>query len=222
MGLEDYKDIVGTSASITTMGQMFTGVLICKDIYQKKSTKNVDPMPFIGGMAMGFLMLQYALILQDYAMINVNFFGLGLNVVYLGIFYFYSSEKSDFILSLAKAAAFVAVFIGYAQIEQTSKIEFRFGLIVTAFMFLLIASPLIHLGEVFRTKSTEMLPFPIIFMATIVTFQWLLYGLIIDNGFIIFQNAVGFTISAVELLLFAIFPSTPAKSSSPKEQKKDN
>ncbi|XP_033220862.1 sugar transporter SWEET1-like [Belonocnema kinseyi] len=117
--------------------------------------------------------------------------------------------QSDVLVSLAKAVAFIAVFIGYAQIEDESKVEFRFGLIVTALMFILIAAPLVHLGEIFETKSTEILPFPLIFMATIVTFQWLLYGLIVDNGFIIFQNAVGFVICAAELSLFAIFPSKP-------------
>lgn len=40
-------------------------------------------------------------------------------------------------------------------------------------------------GEIIRTKSTEILPFPLIFMGTLVAFQWLVYGLIIDNAFII-------------------------------------
>ncbi|XP_051157394.1 sugar transporter SWEET1 [Leptopilina boulardi] len=222
MALEDYKDIVGTSAAISTVGQMLAGVLICKDIYKRKSSQNIDPMPFIGGMGMSVLVLQYALILKDFAMINVNVVGFILNVLYTSFYYSYCPTKSKLLSTLAKTAALVAIFIGYAQMEDESKIEFRFGIIVTIVMFLLLASPLIHLGEIFKTKSTEMLSFPIIFMATIVTFQWLLYGLIIDNSFIVFQNAVGFTLSASELLLFVIFPSTPAKIASSKDIKKDN
>lgn len=222
MALEDYKDIVGTSAAISTVGQMLAGVLICKDIYFKKSTKNVDPMPFIGGLGMSLLMLQYAFILQDFAMINVNVIAFLLNILYTGFYYSYCPTKSNLLTTVAKTAALVAIFIGYAQLEHESKIEFRFGIIVTTVMFLLLASPLVHLGEIFKTKSTEMLSFPLIFMATIVTFQWLLYGLIIDNSFIVFQNAVGFTLSASELLLFAIFPSTPTKVPLLKDIKKDN
>ena len=39
-------------------------------------------------------------------------------------------------------------------------------------------------GDVIRTKSTETLPFPLILSGTVVTFLWLLYGIIIKNPFI--------------------------------------
>jgi len=39
-------------------------------------------------------------------------------------------------------------------------------------------------GEIIRTKSTATLPFPIILSGFIVTFEWLLYGIIINNIFI--------------------------------------
>lgn len=39
-------------------------------------------------------------------------------------------------------------------------------------------------GDVIRTKSTETLPFPLILSGTVVTFLWLLYGVIIKNPFI--------------------------------------
>ncbi|XP_012147280.1 sugar transporter SWEET1 [Megachile rotundata] len=91
--------------------------------------------------------------------------------------------------------------------ENSEKIEFRFGIIVTTLFLLLIASPLIHLGEVIRTQNTDILPFPLIFMGTLASFQWLLYGLIINNTFVIFQNVIGFLLSVVQMSLFVIFPS---------------
>lgn len=39
--------------------------------------------------------------------------------------------------------------------------------------------------DIIKTKNTEILPFPLIFMGTLVSFQWLLYGFIIDNTFIV-------------------------------------
>ena len=49
---------------------------------------------------------------------------------------------------LGKAIAFVAVFLGYAQWEKPELIEFRYGVIVTVLLLLLIASPLVHLVSI--------------------------------------------------------------------------
>lgn len=35
------------------------------------------------------------------------------------------------------------------------------------------------------TKDASSIPFPMTFMATIVTFLWLLYGIILDNSFMV-------------------------------------
>lgn len=217
MGLEDYKEIVATCAMVSTMGQMLAGTLICKDIYQKASSRGADPMPFLGGAGMCLLMLRYAWILGDPAMINVNLFGLATNVAYMAVYYYYSPQTKDTRRLILKAIAFVSVFLIYAQLENPHKIEFRFGLITTVLLLLLIASPLVHLGEVIRTRNTDILPFPLIFMGTLVSFQWLIYGLIINNAFIIFQNAVGFTLTIAQLSLFAIFPKSALKATEKKD-----
>ncbi|XP_076625766.1 sugar transporter SWEET1 isoform X2 [Colletes latitarsis] len=168
MGLEDYKEVVGTCASITTMGQMLAGTLICKDIYRKGSSKGVDPMPFLGGIGLCILMLQYAFILKDLTMVNINIFGCLTNTMYMAVYYYFTPNT----------------------------------------------------GEIVKTKNTDILPFPLILMGTLVSFQWLLYGVIIDNGFVIFQNAVGFFLSVVQLSMFAIFPSkSKANSTSQKKTK---
>ncbi|OXU30780.1 hypothetical protein TSAR_008774 [Trichomalopsis sarcophagae] len=211
MGFEDYKDLVGTCAMITTMGQMLSGTLICKDVYKQGTSKGTDPMPFIGGIGMCILMLRYAFVVGDPIMINVNVFGVATNVAYMAVYYLFSPDKLGTLAQLAKATAFVAICLGYAQIEKEEHLEFRYGVLTTGLLLALIASPLIHLGEIIRTKSTAILPFPLILMGTLVSFQWLLYGLIINDAFIIFQNAVGFTLSAAQLSLFAIYPSTPVK-----------
>ncbi|KAK9293942.1 hypothetical protein QLX08_011278 [Tetragonisca angustula] len=207
MGLEDYKELVATCASICTMGQMLAGTLVCKDIYRKGSSRGFDAMPFLGGIGMCILMLQYAWIVRDPAMINVNVFGLLTNTAYMAVYYYYSPHTKDTLALIGKATAFVTVFLAYAQVESPEKIEFRFGLIVTVLLLLLIASPLVHIGEIIKTKNTDILPFPLIFMGTIVSFLWLLYGLAIDNTFIIFQNVVGFVLSVLQLSLFVIYPS---------------
>lgn len=218
MPLEDYKDIVATSASITTIGQMFSGVFICKDIVKQGSTKNVSVMPFLGGTALGVLMLEYSHILNDPAMTQVNWFGLFLNLGYLLCYYIFSHEKAGILKQSLYATLFVGTIILYAKLENPKEIEFRFGILITILLLTLIASPLFSLKEIIRTKSTETLPFPLILSGTVVSFQWLLYGIIIKNEFIQFQNIVGFTLSLIQLSLFVIYPSKPKKE---KDEKTD-
>jgi len=222
MVLEDYKEIVGLCAMYTTMAQMLSGTVICRDIYKKGSAKGVDPMPFLGGIGLCILMLRYAWMLDDSNMINVNIFGLLINIIYMTVYYHYAPNTTEVLKLTYKVAVFVIIFLVYAQIEHPTNVEFRFGIVVTVLLLLLIAAPLIHLEKIIKTKNTEILPFPLIFMGTLVSFQWLLYGIIIDNGFIVFQNAVGFTLCIIQLSLFVIFPSKKSQVELLNEQRKED
>lgn len=67
-----------------------------------------------------------------------------------------------------------------------------------------------ELGEVIRKKSTEGLPFPIIFMGFLVGMTWLVYGIILNSMFMVLQNLVAVLLSGFQLGLFIIYPSKSA------------
>ncbi|KAJ8946984.1 hypothetical protein NQ318_019065, partial [Aromia moschata] len=46
--LQPYKEIVGQIATTVTIGQFFSGVFVCKDIYKKGTTKGTPATPFVG------------------------------------------------------------------------------------------------------------------------------------------------------------------------------
>lgn len=50
--LQPHKDLIGSIASVVTIAQFFSGAFICRDIYKQQSTKNVNAVPFIGGITM--------------------------------------------------------------------------------------------------------------------------------------------------------------------------
>lgn len=206
----------------TTMAQMLAGTLICKDIYKKGTAKGIDPMPFLGGIGLCILMLRYALMLNDSTMINVNIFGLLTNIFYMIVYYYYAPNTKEVLKLIYKVTVFVVIFLVYAQIEHPTNVEFRFGMVVTILLFLLIAAPLMHLKEIIKTKNTEILPFPLIFMGTLVSSLWLLYGIIIGNGFVIFQNVVGFALCIAQLSLFVIFPSKKSRAELLSEERKED
>ncbi|KAK7791541.1 hypothetical protein R5R35_008342 [Gryllus longicercus] len=209
MPLEDYKDIIASAASITTIGQMLSGVPICYNIVKQGNTENVDVMPFLGGTAISVLMFEYSNILKDDAMKQVNWFGLILNTAYLLCYYIYTNDKKKVRFQSFRALLFVGVLISYAKLESTDKVEYRFGIIITALFMLLIAAPLFSLKEIIQTQCSAILPLPMILTGTLVSFQWLLYGIIIKNNFFVFQNVIGLGLSVIQLALCIIYPRTP-------------
>lgn len=58
-----------------------------------------------------------------------------------------------------------------------------------------------------RVRSAESLPFPVILASFITSFQWFLYGCLIDDLFVQTPNLLGCVLSAFQLTLFIVFPS---------------
>lgn len=65
------------------------------------------------------------------------------------------------------------------------------------------------LMEVFRKRSTEMLPLPLILMSFLVSVQWFAFGVIADDAFLQIPNFLGAILSGTQLLLFCIYPNKP-------------
>jgi len=205
--LQPYKTLVGDVASFVTIAQFFSGAFVCRDIYKKGSTRGFSTMPYTGGIALSVLMLKYGLILNDAAMIKVNVAGILLNVIYAVFFYTYAVDKYEEVLKpTAFAAGIVAVLLGYVEIESSENIEQRFGLILTLLMLAFLGSPLLSVKDIIAQKDASMIPFPIILMATIVTFLWLLYGVILQNYFMIVQNLIAYILCVVQLILIFMYP----------------
>ncbi|CAH1156200.1 unnamed protein product [Phaedon cochleariae] len=208
--LQPHKEFVGQVASIVTIAQFFSGVFVCKDIYKKGTTKGTPATPFIGGIVIGSLMLKHGLLLNDAAMLQVNIAAILLNIIYTVFYYLYSPEKyKDVLKPLGIGATLIAIFLGYAEWEEPSNLEYRYGLIVTILMLLLLGSPLLDVKEIIQKQDASAIPFPLTFMGTIVTFLWLLYGVILLNDFMIIQNVIGFALCLVQLILIFRYPGRP-------------
>lgn len=204
-------DTVGKFAAVATIGTFFAPVLICRDIIKKKSTKNVDPTPFIGGMAMSILMIKNGLLMNDPNIIPVNIFGFVLNLIYFLVYYYYTADSSPLISMLTKTALFTGVLWGYTTIEDEKLVEYRFGVILTVLMLILIGSPLFSLNNIIQNKDASMLPFPMISSGAFVGFLWLIYGLLIDNIFIKVQNVVVVILCLIQLGLIFKYPKPESK-----------
>lgn len=102
----------------------------------------------------GILTLKYGFLLNDAAMLQVNFVAIFLNTLYTLLYYKYSEDKYEEVLKpLGVGTALVAIFLGYAQIENNDSLEFRYGLILTILMLLLLGAPLVDVVRIYNVLT---------------------------------------------------------------------
>ncbi|KAL3269054.1 hypothetical protein HHI36_008137 [Cryptolaemus montrouzieri] len=206
--LQPHKETIGTIASIVTIAQFFSGVFICKEIYNRKTTRGVSAVPFIGAVIIGILVFKYAVIIQDDAMLRANIASIIINMSYTAVFLYYSEDPWE---EIYKPTCFgvllVAIMLGYAEVESAEKLEYRYGFLVTVLQLLLLASPLRDLANIISSKDASSIPFPLAFMASIVSFLWFIYAIILNNIFMLIQNFIGFIICMVQLGLVFTYGS---------------
>ncbi|CAH1396582.1 unnamed protein product [Nezara viridula] len=208
MVLEDFKEVLGTSASVCQIIQFFSGILVCRKFMKKGSSDDVSGIPFICGFLSCGLWSGYAKLLNDFILIYINVLGSFLMFSYVCVFYIYSSKRSKLIKQILIVIAFL-VFI-QTHIKSLEDFELKrkhLGIVCSFVTISFFASPLTDLARVIRVKSAESLPFPLILMSTIVSFQWTLYGYVIKDGFVMYLNLAGFCLSLFQLLLFCVYPA---------------
>lgn len=212
MVLQEYKDIIATVATIVTIIQFLSGIEICRRIIKQGSTGDISGFPFVGGVFSTSTWLTYSLLLWDVSMSITNAVGLTLQVIYLCTYVRYCISTVPW---LAVRRQMVAATVVVASIQyyvflsgdDTETIKTRIGLMCCLGSIIFCASPLVSLTEVFRTQSTDVLPFPLIFSTCLVSGLWWLYGITIQNNFVKYPNLIGFVISSFQLFLFIVYPS---------------
>ncbi|XP_055852739.1 uncharacterized protein LOC129916667 [Episyrphus balteatus] len=223
--LSPYSEAIGALAGIVATLQSVSGAVFLNDIRKRGSADSFTATPFLFGLVIGTLMLKLSLILGQTAMIRTNVVGLVINSVYMAGFYYYTSKEAlpKLWKQMGIAAAFTSVFIIYATFEDPTKIEARYGILLTCMFVMLLSAPLLSIPEIIRTKSSANLPFPMILTGTTMGVLWFLHAVSIKNKTLIYQHGFMLLLSSPQLLLCLIYSRTPpkVKDSDDKETKKD-
>ena len=115
----------------------------------------------------------------------------------------YSPVQSEVKMHTGVAFLVIMAVIVYSNyfINDNDAVLFRLGLLCNFFTVLFFASPLstmvscvltllvftisiIFKAEVFKTKSTESMSFPLSILSLFVTFLWVIYSYLVDDVFI--------------------------------------
>ncbi|CAH0720681.1 unnamed protein product, partial [Brenthis ino] len=209
--------ITATLAVCTTILQFLSGIIVCKQYVDNKTTAESSPLPFFCGFASSGVWLLYGMAKQDNKIVFVNAVGVILMASYVIVFYLYTFKKSSVLRLILLTLVFYGFIMGYMSVELDNEVLVnRFGLLACFLTLLTIAAPMSKLIYVIKTKSTDCLPFPMIFMSFIVSSLWYIYGMMAGDSYIMVPNLVGGGLSFLQLSLFVIYPSVPQQQLIPK------
>jgi len=213
MALEEWKDAVGNCATVSTIIQFLVGIQVCTGFYKNKTTGETSCMTFLVGVVMTFVWFNYGKLVSDETLQTVNGTGLVLQTLYTFCFYNFTplkiqTGKKIFLTLLV--VVLVQVYIHNEGDIETAQL--RVGLLGASMSIAYCSAPLASIQHVFRTKSTESLPYYLILATVIVTGLWSMYGHIIHDSFVKFPNMIGFSAALFQLSLFYYFPSNSNKT----------
>jgi len=206
--MSTWLDIVSVAAVVTSVLQILTGSLVCLKYIKKQSTGESSILPFISGFQSCSLWLLYGVLTQVRTVIIVNGIGSILFLSYTITFFIFTPDRRkcwQYILVVLLILFASVVYVRYDPNTQRS--THLIGLLCCLVFVVFCAAPLSMLFHVLETKSTEILPFPLIFSSFVVSFIWFVYGCMIKDTFIQIPNFLGFLLSLSQLALFLIYPN---------------
>jgi len=207
MSLEDWKDTVSLTATVTTLCQMLVGVQVCAGFVRKKTTGDCSCMTFIVGVVLTFVWFNYGKLIDDGTIKLVNGSGLFLQTCYTCVFYHYCVAKARLTKQLFLTIVLLCSVAAYIHSHTDKEVVIgNVGFLGACLSVAYCSAPLASINHVFKTRSTEVLPFYLIVVTVLVAFQWSVYGTIIKDNFVRIPNMIGFVVAVFQLSLFTYFP----------------
>ncbi|XP_048684534.1 sugar transporter SWEET1 isoform X1 [Caretta caretta] len=152
--------------------------------------------------------LSYGCLKQDWTLITVNAIGAALQTLYILVYLYFSPEKRRVLLQ--SVALLGVLTLGFCYFNLlTPDVDVRLahlGLFCSVFTISMYLSPLAVLAKVIRTRSTRCLSFPLTVATFLASASWTLYGLQLNDLYIMVPNVPGIVTSILRLWLFWQFP----------------
>jgi len=213
------KDVSGWISTVVTVILFMTPIETCLRIYKKKSVEQFKYEPYFSSffncaLWVGYTIMQGNLI---QAMVT-NMIGAGLELVYVIIYFTYTTERrrmgTQFVVALVVAAVVVIIAVmPFSNFDVYSGEKFGpfiFGLLANIFNLAMYASPLAAMSTVVRTRSVEFMPLSLSLFTFFTACGWGFYGIYIGDVWITIPNCCGFVLAVSQLVLYSMYcRSTP-------------
>ncbi|XP_012721123.2 sugar transporter SWEET1 [Fundulus heteroclitus] len=211
----DLTELLSWACIVFTVGMFSTGLTDLKKMRESKSADNIQFLPFLTTCLNNLGWLFYGTLKRDHTIVVVNVIGALLQTLYIVVYFFYTKQKRLVMLqTLAAAAVLICGWLYFTTFltEGEARLN-QLGLscsVVTISMYL---SPLTDLVAIVRSGNVQVLSFPLTVATFFTSTSWVLYGLQLNDYYIMVPNTPGIFTSLIRFYLFWKF--APTSQSSP-------
>uniref|UniRef100_UPI0037E82AE3 sugar transporter SWEET1 n=1 Tax=Semicossyphus pulcher TaxID=241346 RepID=UPI0037E82AE3 len=212
----DFLYLLSWACIVFTVGMFSTGLADLKKMRETKSADNIQFLPFLTTCLNNLGWLYYGVLKQDQTIIPVNVIGALLQILYIIVYLHYTKQKR-LMISQTLAAGMVLTcgwfyFTTFLP-EGESRLS-QLGLTCSVVTVSMYMSPLTDLVEIVRSGDVQRLSFPLTVATFFTSTSWVLYGLQLDDYFIVVPNTPGIFTSLIRFYLFRRFSSVNQSSPS--------
>ncbi|KAJ2741291.1 Sugar transporter [Coemansia sp. BCRC 34301] len=214
---------VSVLASVVTIAMFVSQLSIVAELRRAQRTRSSVPMlQFLVSFLSSVLWLKYGLLKADTTLVFVNTVGTLVALYILGCFWWYSAKprhvETRFLITLLCAL----LSIGYVDHSRDPWAADAFSLVCCLMSLLFLGSPLSQIGNVIRLRDASVLLPSVASLAFANNVLWSVYGHLHNDAFMLFPNAIGTALCALQLGLIAYYgraaANLPIASSVSKDQ----
>ncbi|KAL9243156.1 hypothetical protein vseg_017080 [Gypsophila vaccaria] len=206
------RNIIGIIGNVISFGLFLSPVPTFIRIIKKKSVEQFKPDPYIATILNCAMWVLYGLPFvhpNNILVVTINGIGLGIEIIYVSIFFAYSSwgkRKKIIIAVLIEIAFFLVVFFITTKALHTIKTRTIFvGALCVAFNVIMYFSPLTVMRMVIKTKSVKYMPFWLSVANFLNGACWTAYACIKFDPWMVIPNGLGTLSGVIQLLLYALY-----------------
>ncbi|XP_054478014.1 sugar transporter SWEET1 [Anoplopoma fimbria] len=210
----DSMQLLSWACIVFTVGMFSTGLSDLKKMRESKSADNIQFLPFLTTCLNNLGWFYYGMLKTDQTIVLVNVIGALLQILYIVVYLNYTKQKRK-VMSQTLAAGTVLVcgwFYFTTFLPEGDTRLSQLGLtcsVVTVSMYL---SPLTDLVQIVRSGDVKCLSFPLSVATFFTSTSWVLYGLQLNDNYIVIPNTPGIFTSLIRFYLFWRFASVNQSS----------
>ncbi|RLN72002.1 hypothetical protein BBJ28_00007406 [Nothophytophthora sp. Chile5] len=184
-------------------------------VLKAKATGEVAVLPVVMLFTNCVVLVWYGYLTDDiFPLFSTAILGLLTCAGFIAIFYRWTDNRRAVHKTCSAALLVIVLVCLYGVLgvlgvtgQSNSSVGTAMGAISIGTAIGLYASPLATIRRVIRTKSTASMPFFLCLANFFNSVCWIIYAIIIVDMFVLIPNAIGGVLTAIQLVLYAIYPT---------------
>ncbi|CAN6444495.1 unnamed protein product [Victoria cruziana] len=216
---EVVRSVIGIIGNIISFGLFLSPTPTFYRIWKKGDVEDFSPIPYLATVLNCMLWVFYGLPLvhpHSLLVLTINGIGLVVELIYLSMYFTYSSKmqkvKPSLILLVEVVFMAIVVVVTLMAFQTHERRTLFVGILCIIFGTCMYASPLSVMRLVIKTKSVEYMPLSLSIASFLNGICWTIYALLPFDINIVIPNGLGALLGTVQLVLYGCyFRSTPKK-----------